>query len=50
MLVILFQGEAAALLLAIDVSVSALRGGHLEFVTQEIQMLLNFMNRYNSVQ
>ncbi|XP_006809662.1 protein transport protein Sec24C [Neolamprologus brichardi] len=39
------KGEAAALLLAIDVSVSALRGGHLEFVTQQIQMLLNSMNR-----
>ncbi|XP_005755626.1 protein transport protein Sec24C-like [Pundamilia nyererei] len=39
------KGEAAALLLAIDVSVSALRGGHLEFVTQQIQMLLNSMKR-----
>ncbi|XP_040011714.1 protein transport protein Sec24C isoform X2 [Xiphias gladius] len=34
------RGEPAALLLAIDVSASALRGGHLEFVTQQIQTLL----------
>nr|XP_057927849.1 protein transport protein Sec24C isoform X2 [Doryrhamphus excisus] len=34
------QGEAAALLLAIDVSAPALRGGHLEFVTEQIHVLL----------
>ncbi|XP_077416715.1 protein transport protein Sec24C isoform X2 [Vanacampus margaritifer] len=34
------KGEAAALLLAIDTSAAALRGGHLEFVTQEIHTLL----------
>ncbi|XP_037536127.1 protein transport protein Sec24C [Nematolebias whitei] len=34
------RGEPAALLLAIDVSASALRGGHLEFVTQQIHTLL----------
>lgn len=39
------KGEPAALLLAIDVSASALRGGHLEFVTQQIHVLLNSMSR-----
>uniref|UniRef100_A0A3P8SWK9 Uncharacterized protein n=1 Tax=Amphiprion percula TaxID=161767 RepID=A0A3P8SWK9_AMPPE len=39
------KGEPAALLLAIDVSPSALRGGHLEFVTQQIHMLLTSLNR-----
>ncbi|XP_008286897.1 protein transport protein Sec24C [Stegastes partitus] len=39
------KGEAAALLLAIDVSGSALRGGHLEFVTQQIHLLLSSLNR-----
>ncbi|XP_061788040.1 protein transport protein Sec24C [Nerophis lumbriciformis] len=34
------QGEAAVLLLAIDVSAAALRCGHLEFVTQQILTLL----------
>uniref|UniRef100_UPI0037E6FB3E protein transport protein Sec24C n=1 Tax=Semicossyphus pulcher TaxID=241346 RepID=UPI0037E6FB3E len=39
------KGEPAALLLAIDVSASALRGGHLEFATQQILTLLSFLNR-----
>uniref|UniRef100_A0A1A7WEM8 Protein transport protein Sec24C-like n=1 Tax=Iconisemion striatum TaxID=60296 RepID=A0A1A7WEM8_9TELE len=39
------KGESAALLLAIDVSTSALRGGHLEFVTQQIHSLLASLNR-----
>ncbi|MED6248142.1 hypothetical protein ATANTOWER_027532 [Ataeniobius toweri] len=39
------KGEPAALLLAIDVSSSALRGGHLEFVAQQIQTLLASLNR-----
>lgn len=39
------KGEPAALLLAIDVSASALRGGHLDFVTQQIHTLLTSMNR-----
>lgn len=39
------QGEPAALLVAIDVSASALRGGHLEFVTQQILALLNSLKR-----
>ncbi|KAK5909448.1 hypothetical protein CesoFtcFv8_003377 [Champsocephalus esox] len=34
------KGEPAALLLAIDVSASAVRGGHLEFATQQILTLL----------
>ncbi|XP_042344949.1 protein transport protein Sec24C [Plectropomus leopardus] len=34
------KGEPAALLLAIDVSTPALRGGHLEFATQQILTLL----------
>ncbi|XP_041642619.1 protein transport protein Sec24C [Cheilinus undulatus] len=34
------QGEPASLLFAIDVSASALRGGHLEFTTQQILTLL----------
>nr|XP_019965819.1 PREDICTED: protein transport protein Sec24C-like isoform X2 [Paralichthys olivaceus] len=38
------KGEPAALLLAIDVSASALRGGHLEFVTQQIRSLLHSLN------
>lgn len=42
---ILPQGEPAALLLAIDVSASALRGGHLEFVAQQIHTLLTSLNR-----
>ncbi|KAG7489059.1 transport protein Sec24C-like isoform X1 [Solea senegalensis] len=43
------RGEAAALLLAIDVSASALRGGHLEFVTQQLHMLLTSMNREDGI-
>uniref|UniRef100_A0A8D3AMD6 Protein transport protein Sec24C-like n=1 Tax=Scophthalmus maximus TaxID=52904 RepID=A0A8D3AMD6_SCOMX len=39
------KGEPAALLLAIDVSASALRGGHLEFVTEQIHSLLTSLNR-----
>ncbi|XP_034548618.1 protein transport protein Sec24C isoform X2 [Notolabrus celidotus] len=39
------KGEPAALLLAIDVSASALRGGHLEFTTQQILTLLASLNR-----
>ncbi|XP_029365902.1 protein transport protein Sec24C [Echeneis naucrates] len=39
------KGEPAALLLAIDVSASALRVGHLEFVTQQIHTLLCSLNR-----
>ncbi|XP_054628944.1 protein transport protein Sec24C [Dunckerocampus dactyliophorus] len=39
------QGEAAALLLAMDVSATALRGGHLEFVTKQIQALLTSLLR-----
>ncbi|XP_041855130.1 protein transport protein Sec24C isoform X3 [Melanotaenia boesemani] len=39
------KGEPPALLLAIDVSASALRGGHLEFVTQQIRTLLTSLNR-----
>eukprot|EP00064_Thunnus_orientalis_P022617 superscaffoldBa00007785_g22825 len=39
------KGEPAALILAIDVSASALRGGHLEFVTQQIHSLLTSLNR-----
>ncbi|CAJ1069455.1 protein transport protein Sec24C isoform X1 [Xyrichtys novacula] len=39
------KGEPAALLLAIDVSASALRGGHLEFATQQILTLLTSLNR-----
>ncbi|XP_072243466.1 protein transport protein Sec24C [Leuresthes tenuis] len=34
------KSQSAALLLAIDVSPSALRGGHLEFVTQHIHTML----------
>lgn len=41
----LSQGEPAALLLAIDVSPSALRGGHLEFATQQILALLTSLRR-----
>ncbi|KAK2838022.1 hypothetical protein Q5P01_015234 [Channa striata] len=39
------KAEPAALLLAIDVSASALRGGHLECVTQQIQTLLTSLDR-----
>ncbi|XP_036955278.1 protein transport protein Sec24C isoform X1 [Acanthopagrus latus] len=39
------KGEPAALLLAIDVSPSALRGGHLEFATQQILALLTSLRR-----
>ncbi|KAM4745708.1 protein transport protein Sec24C isoform 2-T2 [Anableps anableps] len=39
------KGEPAALLLAIDVSASALRGGHLEFVAQQIHTLLTSLVR-----
>ncbi|XP_062241021.1 protein transport protein Sec24C [Platichthys flesus] len=42
------KGEPAALLLAIDVSASALRGGHLEFVTQQIHSLLTSLNSEDS--
>lgn len=38
------QGEAAVLLLAIDVSVQSLRGGHLEFITHQIRSLLTSLN------
>ncbi|XP_028313311.1 protein transport protein Sec24C [Gouania willdenowi] len=38
------QEEPAVLFLAIDVSTSALIGGHLEFVTQQLQTLLNSLN------
>ncbi|XP_075961174.1 protein transport protein Sec24C isoform X2 [Anarhichas minor] len=39
------RGEPAALLLAIDVSASAVRGGHLEFATQQILTLLTSLKR-----
>ncbi|KAM9360127.1 protein transport protein Sec24C [Symphorus nematophorus] len=39
------KGEPAALLLAMDVSASALRGGHLEFATQQIFTLLSSLKR-----
>ncbi|XP_034727344.1 protein transport protein Sec24C isoform X3 [Etheostoma cragini] len=39
------KGEPAALLLAIDVSTSAVRGGHLAFATQEILTLLTSLKR-----
>ncbi|XP_035514424.1 protein transport protein Sec24C [Morone saxatilis] len=39
------KGEPAALLLAIDVSASALRGGHLEFAAQQILTLLTSLKR-----
>lgn len=42
--VISSQGKAAVLLLAIDVSVHALRGGHLEFITHQIHTLLTSRN------
>ncbi|XP_030000165.1 protein transport protein Sec24C isoform X2 [Sphaeramia orbicularis] len=42
------KGEAAVLLLAIDVSASALRGAHLEFVTQQIHTLLSSLNSETS--
>ncbi|XP_072289583.1 protein transport protein Sec24C [Eucyclogobius newberryi] len=38
------KGEAGALLLAVDVSVQALRGGHLEFITHQIRTLLSSLN------
>ncbi|XP_055080344.1 protein transport protein Sec24C [Periophthalmus magnuspinnatus] len=38
------KSEAAALLLALDVSVQALRGGHLEFITHQIRTLLASLN------
>ncbi|XP_055017674.1 protein transport protein Sec24D isoform X2 [Boleophthalmus pectinirostris] len=38
------KGESAVLLLAIDVSVQALRGGHLEFITHQIRTLLASLN------
>ncbi|KAM9858209.1 protein transport protein Sec24C [Aulostomus maculatus] len=38
------KGEPAVLLLAIDVSPLALRGGHLEFVTQQIHTLLSSLS------
>ncbi|XP_024113749.1 protein transport protein Sec24C isoform X2 [Oryzias melastigma] len=37
--------EPAALLFAVDVSASAQRGGHLEFITQQIQAVLSSMSR-----
>nr|XP_020492301.1 protein transport protein Sec24C-like [Labrus bergylta] len=43
------KGEPAALLLAIDVSASALRGGHLEFTTQQILTLLTSLRREDGV-
>ncbi|XP_023813915.1 protein transport protein Sec24C-like isoform X2 [Oryzias latipes] len=39
------QQEPAALLLAVDVSASAQRGGHLEFMTQQIQAVLSSLSR-----
>ncbi|XP_034397666.1 protein transport protein Sec24C [Cyclopterus lumpus] len=39
------RGEPAALLLAVDVSASAVRGGHLEFATQQILTLLTSLTR-----
>ncbi|XP_031161645.1 protein transport protein Sec24C isoform X2 [Sander lucioperca] len=39
------KGEPAALLLAIDVSASAARGGHLAFATQQILTLLTSLKR-----
>ncbi|XP_032371821.1 protein transport protein Sec24C isoform X2 [Etheostoma spectabile] len=39
------KGEPAALLLAIDVSTSAVRGGHLAFATQQILTLLTSLKR-----
>ncbi|KAF1389544.1 hypothetical protein PFLUV_G00074500 [Perca fluviatilis] len=39
------KGEPAALLLAIDVSASAVRGGHLAFATQQILTLLTSLKR-----
>ncbi|XP_037634640.1 protein transport protein Sec24C isoform X3 [Sebastes umbrosus] len=39
------KGEPAVLLLAIDVSASAVRGGHLEFATQQILALLTSLKR-----
>lgn len=37
---VFIQGDPAALILAIDVSAPALRGGHLEFLTQQLLNLL----------
>ncbi|XP_059909912.1 protein transport protein Sec24C [Gadus macrocephalus] len=39
------KGEAAVLLLALDVSPPALRGGHLDYVTQQIRTLLHSLHR-----
>ncbi|KAM4616638.1 protein transport protein Sec24C [Polymixia lowei] len=39
------KDEPAVLLIAVDVSASALRGGHLDFVTQQIHTLLTSLNR-----
>ncbi|KAM6930979.1 protein transport protein Sec24C [Xenentodon cancila] len=39
------KGESPALLLAVDVSASALRSGHLEFVTQQVLALFTSLNR-----
>uniref|UniRef100_A0A8C7XTV3 Si:dkey-13n15.2 n=1 Tax=Oryzias sinensis TaxID=183150 RepID=A0A8C7XTV3_9TELE len=39
------QQEPAALLLAVDVSASAQRGGHLEFMSQQIQAVLSSLSR-----
>lgn len=44
-LVFVGQAEPAALLLAVDVSASALRGGHLEFAVQQILLLLKSLSR-----
>uniref|UniRef100_A0AAV2MQT5 4Fe-4S ferredoxin-type domain-containing protein n=1 Tax=Knipowitschia caucasica TaxID=637954 RepID=A0AAV2MQT5_KNICA len=38
------KGEAAVLLLAIDVSAQALRGGHLDFITHQIRTLITALN------
>ncbi|KAL6114841.1 uncharacterized protein ACO6RY_05514 [Pungitius sinensis] len=42
-------GEPAALILAVDVSASAVRGGHLEFATQQIFTLLTSLNSGDGV-
>lgn len=46
-LVYVGQAEPAALLLAVDVSASALRGGHLEFAVQQILLLLKSLSRWD---
>ncbi|KAM8885811.1 protein transport protein Sec24C isoform 2-T2 [Spinachia spinachia] len=43
------RGEPAALILAVDVSASAVRGGHLEFATHEIFTLLTSLNSEDGV-